>query len=244
MYVRKLVKKSQHLMNVGKPKQALNVLIYALAATQDVDRQTEGASLLPRIYHRIAQAEAMTGNISASLKVFALAEESFDTTNVIGRSRVLRDHGLIVWEHIDETEGKRLIELALQALRNPTKTNGRWELEYLVTEGFLARLIAGEQPTKALEVFLRVDAYVHGGSKWIYELDNLEQLIPLLPRSKRPLYLLRASLLASKMVVTDEATHVKNALRHHDMLSAPLGCVARISVRLPRSILNRAFAML
>lgn len=245
LYVRRLVKQSQHLMNVGKVEQAVDVLRLALAATKDIDRQTDGAKLLPRIYHRIAQAEAMRGNISASLKMFVKSEKAFNRKNVIGRSRVLRDHGLVVWEHIDETEGKELIEAALMALRRPTETSARWELEYLVTEGFLARLVAEEDPAKALQVFLRVDARVRGGSKWVYELDNLEQMIPLLPRSKRPPYLLRASLLASRMVVADEITHVSNSLMEdRKYVSAPLGCMVRTSARLPRAIIGRGRAML
>lgn len=244
-YVRRLVKQSQHLMNVGRVEQAVNVLRLAVAATKDIDRQTEGANLLPRIYHRIAQAEVMRGNLYAALKMFVKSEEAFDPENVIGRSRVLRDYGLVVWEYDDRTEGKKLVEEALAALRHPTETSPRWELEYLVTEGFLARLTVDEDPAKALQVFLRVDAGVRGGSKWVYELDNLEQMIPLLPRGKRPPYLLRASLLASRMVVADEITHVSNLLLEDGkFIAAPFGCVARTSLRMPGAVFSRTRAML
>lgn len=244
-YVRRLVKQSQHLMNVGRVDQAVNVLRLAVAATKDIDRQTDGAKLWPRIYHRIAQVEAMRDNIGVSLRMFAKSEAAFDPENVIGRSRVLRDHGLVVWEHEeDEVRAKELIEEALMTLRRPRATSPRWELEYVVTEGFLARLTVADDPAKALEVFLRVDAYVRGGSKWVYELDNLEQIIPLLPRSKRLPYLVRASLLASRMVIADEIAHVSNALLEDGkVLSAPVSCATRTVARLPGAILGRTRAM-
>lgn len=231
-------------MNAGETERALDVLGRALSATWDVDKLTEGAYLLPRVFHRIAQARALNGDVDGALDLFVQAEEQFERTNVVGRAIVLRDHGFVVWQHINQKEGERLIREALQVLRQPSKTDPRWELEYVVTEGFLARLSTKKNPSKSLKTFMKVDDRVRGGNKWMYELDNLEQIIPLLPRIQRLSYLARASILSTRMVMTEEVARVGNEMMEGDVLLAPLGCMVRAANRLPKAFVTRTRALL
>lgn len=230
-------------MNVGETKQALEVLQQALGSTQDLDQETEAAYLLPRIHHRRAQAHALNGELDLALRQYVSADEAFDPSNVVGRSMAKRDHGLLVWEKVDQDEGERLIREALQLLGTPSKTDPSWE-EYMVTRGVLARLSVNTNPAESLAIFMQVDKQVRGGNEWVYELDNLEQIIPLVPRSQRPAYLLRASLLSTKMVAREEVARVGNELMNGDLVSAPLGCALRTANRLPRAFVTRTRAML
>ena len=207
--------------------------------TDDAGQPTEGAYLLPRINHRFAQAYAQNGEIAIALELYEQAEKSFDRDNVIGRAIVLRDHGWLLWQHDELSKGERLIGEAMQLLRVPSLPADRWEKEYTTTLGFEARTWVPKDPKRALKVFHLVDDYIRGDSKWVYELDNLEQIIPLTSRRERVPYILRATALRTKMVTAQEASRVSNQLVEGKFLSAPIGSMARSASRLPGAAIRQ-----
>ena len=200
------MKKAQHLMALGELERARTTLCFAMNATfDDADkRPTESAELLPRIKHRVAQLHDLTGEVEAADICFTEAESLFDRSNVIGRAITMRDHGWAAWQWGDWEKAEKLIPQAHALLLNSTSINRRLRLELAVTKGFEARLFASEDPDKARRQFLAVDRKIRGGTKWVYELDNLRQLVDCLPLKSQPLYRLRIRQLSLQMIIVDE----------------------------------------
>ena len=226
-YTKKLVKKAQHLMNLGEYDRALQLLLLALNATRDVDELTEAAYLLPRINHRLAQAYAHTGDRKAARARFIRAERLFDRDNVIGRAITLRDLGWTLWQWGEFTEGNRQIARAQRLLKRRATTDERHRVELVVTDGLMARTYAAVDKPRAVDQFRQVDEMVRGGNKWIYELDNLRQLIPLVPPAERIVYRFRADKITLRMIVEDEFSLVLDELLDGRIISAASGSTLR-----------------
>lgn len=231
-YTRKLVKRAQHLMNLGEYHRALPLLILAHSSTRDFGEPTESAELLPRINHRLAQAYAHTGDRRAARARFVHAEQLFDRDNVIGRSITLRDHGWVEWRWGKCSEGVRLIKRAQRLLRRDAPTNERHHEELIVTDGILARTYAGIDQPRAIDQFKLVDETVRGGNKWIYELDNLRHLAPIVPMPQRLTYHLRSDRIVLRMIVDDELSLAVDDMLDGRFLRAASGITMRNVKRL------------
>ena len=226
-YTRKLVKRAQHLMNLGEYHRALPLLILAQSSTRDIGELTESAELSPRINHRLAQAYANTGDRRAARARFVHAEKLFDRENVIGRAITLRDHGWTIWTWGEFNEGARHIRRAQRLLRRQASHDERHHVELIVTDGMLARTYAAVDQPRAIDQFKLVDDTVRGGNKWIYELDNLRQLIPLVPASERIAYRLRADKIRLRMIIDDEISLALDDLMDGRIVRAASGVTLR-----------------
>lgn len=219
-------------MNLGDYHRALPLLVLAYNSTRDFGEPTESAELLPRINHRLAQAYAHTGDRRAARARFVHAEELFDRDNVIGRGITLRDHGWVEWRWGKCSEGVRLIKRAQRLLRRDASVNERHHEELIVTDGILARTYVAADPSRAIDQFKLVDQTVRGGNKWIYELDNLRHLTPLVPQPQRLAYHLRANRIVLRMIVADELSLATDDVMDGRFIRAASGVTVRNIQRL------------
>lgn len=102
--------------------------------------------------------------------------------------------------------GQRLIMSARNTLMSVDESmrDDRWRREMAATDGFLARITMDADAPQALSELIRVDEVLRGGDKWIYELDNLQYLIRLLPVHKRPAYQMRALIIWERIHIIEE----------------------------------------
>ncbi len=206
---KRLITRAGHLLNAGEPERALGVMFMALGATTDHGVKTEAAYYLPRIRHGFALIYAAMGEDKRAKRNFELALKGFELDNRIGRARVMRDYGWFQFTRGYEVAGGRLLNRALDSLTAEHVHDERWEREMAATQGFLARTTAAIDPSEALDEFIRVDEVLRGGDKWIYELDNLQHLIRLLPLQKRLSYQLRAVVIWERIHVSEELKLLK-----------------------------------
>lgn len=207
---KRLITRAGHLLNAGEPERARNVMFMALGTTTDHGVETEAAYYLPRIRHGFALIYAAMGEDELAKRNFKLALRLFELDNHIGRARVMRDYGWFHFVRKHEMVGERLINRALSSLIAEQIHDTRWEREVAATQGFLARATIGIDPSGALSELVRVDEILRGGDKWIYELDNLQHLIRLLPAHKRPSYQMRALIIWERIHVYEEFKLLKD----------------------------------
>lgn len=203
---KRLITRAGHLLNAGEPERALNVMFMALGRTMDYDTKTDAAYYLPRIRHGFALIYAALGEDELAKQHFKLALKAFELDNKIGRARVIRDDGWFRITHGNRRAGQRLIMSARNTLMSVDESmrDDRWRREMAATDGFLARITMDAGAPQALSELIRVDEVLRGGDKWIYELDNLQYLIRLLPVHKRPAYQMRALIIWERIHIIEE----------------------------------------
>lgn len=213
---KRLIKRGEHLHNAGEYERAIFMLQRALGMTTDYGDETEVAYYLPRIRHRLALSYAELGEERVARKNFDESIKQFKPCNNVGRARVLRDYGWWLVQLGEVTAGRQRLYQALTLMQDVEEGDARddaWHREYLVTEGMVARLSSGVKDGETQQILLAIDKQLKGGDKWIYELDNLRYLIPLLSLRQRPRFIARAAIIETRIVLHEDLSVLGNDLR-------------------------------
>lgn len=230
VYAKQLLKRGCHLLNAGENQRALNSFVHALGITTDYGDATTAAYYLPRIRHCLALAHAALGNTSAARKNFEQSLKRFEADNHIGRARTMRDFGWFLVANGQMKAGRTRLQGALDTLALESNRDERWTREQAATEGFLARLDAKTNPRKAAAKLRSVDVVLQGSDKWMYELDNLQHLIPLLGFVESLEYRTRAFVLRERIRLSEDA----KVLIDDIAMGRPVHGIARLMVRSTR----------
>jgi hypothetical protein len=209
------------------------MLQHALGMTTDYGDDTEAAYYLPRIRHRLALSYAKVGEERVARKNFDESIKLFKPCNNVGRARVLRDYGWWLVQLGEVNDGRLRLHQALSLMRDVEEStrDDVWHREYLVTEGMVARLSSGVKASETRLTLLSIDEQLRGGNKWIYELDNLRHLIPLLSVRERPRYVARAIAIETRIVLHEDLSVLGNDLRDGIVVRGFLGLGLRVTRR-------------
>ncbi len=203
VYAKARLRRAEHLRNAGRIDAAYYMMLSVLGEFDDHGEETSAAYFRPRAYHQLALIHALRSDSTAAETYFKRSIKEFDPENFIGCGRVTRDYGWWLYQKGKITKGRDQIKAARKLLMQSTNSPRRQARELAVTDGILARTTILNNPLRATETMLRVDDVLRGGDKWIYELDNLKFLIPLLPLTLRPAYMARAKRIELKILFSE-----------------------------------------
>ena len=222
-YAKVRLRRAEHLRNAGRIDAAYYVMLHVLDSFKDHGEETAAVYFRPRVRHQLALIHASRGDHSAAEAYFKQSMNEFHPNNFIGRGRVTRDYGWWMYANGGISRGRNQLKAARKLLMQDTGSPTRRQREIAVTDGLLARLERVRYPDKARDTMLRVDKILRGGEKWIYELDNLKFLIPLLPLSSRPPYMARARTIEFKILFSENLALLGGDIRDGKPIKALLG---------------------
>jgi tetratricopeptide (TPR) repeat protein len=206
---KQLVKDAVTLMYLKDYEAAEHALQLALGNTQDFGEATSAAEYLPRIYHRMAQLEALRGNWEMASRLFERAESTFMPSNAVGRAKTLLTWAkLAYFKKGDEETARKLVRQARKILQRTNRTNPTWQKEYFVTKGFEDQIDDSMSVPEQVERLQVLDETLKGGSDPIYERENLAALMALVPLPQKLGYLLRYEAIGYRLVANYELNRI------------------------------------